>query len=79
MADHYIVKDGVWKKINDSQFEEEFGYTPTTPRPTEKLFNGRYEASTFNTGSVSATTGYPTNPGDLVNNADTVFSISGSM
>ena len=79
MANYYIVEDGVWKKLNDAEFSSSFGYVPTTPRPTEKLFNGRYEDATFNTGSVSATTGWPEDPTALVNTGDNVFSVSGSM
>ena len=79
MANHYIVKDGVWRKLNDTEFEAEFGYTPTVPRSTEKLFNGRYEDNTFNSSSFNPDTGYATNPTALVNNIDNVFSVSGSM
>tara|TARA_Y100001938_G_C7899268_1_gene333787 strand:+ start:312 stop:551 length:240 start_codon:yes stop_codon:yes gene_type:complete len=79
MADHYIVKDGAWMKLNDTEFETEFGYVPTTPRPTEKLFNGRYENCTANTSSFNTSTGFPTNPLALINDIDNVFSVSGSM
>tara|TARA_B100001778_G_C18263771_1_gene483411 strand:- start:51 stop:305 length:255 start_codon:yes stop_codon:yes gene_type:complete len=74
MADHYIKKDGAWKKLNDSEFEAEFGYTPTTPRTGEYTFGGRYEHNTFNTGSVSATTGFPTDPLAIKNTGNTDFS-----
>ena len=53
MANHYIKKDGAWKVLKDSQFEEEFGYGPTTPRTGDTSFGGRYEHRTFNTGAVS--------------------------
>ena len=43
----------LWKKLNDTQFETEFGYVPTTPRPSERLFGGRYEHNTFNAGNVT--------------------------
>ena len=53
MANHYIKKDGAWKVLNDSQFEEEFGYAPTTPRTGETSFGGRYEHHTWNQGDVA--------------------------
>ena len=73
MADHYIIKDGVWKKLNDTEFETEFGYKPTTPRKGETSFGGRYEHLTFNTSSFNAATGHPTNPDAEVNTGITSF------
>ena len=80
MADNNVVViDGVWKKLTDAEFETQFGYTVSTPRAGERLFGGRYEHSTFNTGSVSATTGWPEDPLAEKNTGNTLFSISGSI
>lgn len=79
MADNNVVViDGVWKKLSDSEFETEFGYKPTSPREGERLFGGRYEHLTFNTGSVSATTGWPTDLSAIKNSGRTSFNVSGS-
>jgi len=73
MANHWIKKDGVWKKLNDTQFETEFGYVPTTPRPSERLFGGRYEHLTFNSSSFNKDTGFPTTENANVNTGSTSF------
>ena len=59
MADNNVVIiDGQWKKLTDTEFETEFGHTPTSAsKVTDKLFNGRYEHSSFISGSINTLTG----------------------
>ena len=73
MADHWIIKDGAWKKLNDSQFDAEFGHTPTTPKAGETSFGGRYEHLTFNSSSFNTSTGFPTTETAEVNTGVTSF------
>ena len=57
MADNNIVIiDGNWKKLTDAEFEVQFGYKPTSgsSSPSERLFDGRYEHSSFVSGSIGA-------------------------
>tara|TARA_B100000131_G_scaffold160985_1_gene155806 strand:- start:185 stop:427 length:243 start_codon:yes stop_codon:yes gene_type:complete len=80
MADNNIVCiDGEWKKLTDAEFETQFGYTPTSASTGETLFNGRYEHSSWVSGSI-ASNGlvHPTDQ-NVKNSGDTLFSISGSI
>jgi len=77
MAEYIVIIDGVRRKLNDVEFIAQFGYTPTTPRPGEKIFGGRYEHASFLSGSVDDK-GLPDNDAVLHNSGDTIFSISGS-
>ena len=74
MADHYIIKDGVWRKLNDTEFETEFGYKPTTPRKGETSFGGRYEHRSYISGSIDTKLGQvPFADQVIKNSADTSF------
>jgi|TARA_R100000152_G_C6750653_1_gene174298 hypothetical protein len=77
---YFIVKDGVWRELTSTQFETEFGYTPTDPRATEKLFGGRYEHNSFVSGAINEETGLVDAADQVVkNSADSVFGTSGSI
>ena len=82
MADDNIVSgEGGLRKLTDAEFLAEFGHTPTSASKfTDKLFNGRYENSSFISGSINSLTGLVDEANEVVKNSgDTVFSISGSM
>tara|TARA_Y100001973_G_C4986970_1_gene227018 strand:- start:222 stop:464 length:243 start_codon:yes stop_codon:yes gene_type:complete len=80
MADNNIVViDGVFKKLTDDEFEAQFGYKPTTSRTGEKLFGGRYEASSFVSGSLGGNGLVIPTDQNIKNPGDTLFSISGSV
>ena len=53
MADHYIMSESCWYKLNDTEFEAKFGYKPTVPTGTDRTFGGRYEHSSFDSGSIA--------------------------
>ena len=79
MVDNNIVViDGAWERLTDAEFEVKFGYKPTHPRTGELSFGGRYERTTFNTGSVSDA-GFQLDPSAERNTGKSIFSISGSL
>tara|TARA_B100000131_G_scaffold275626_1_gene278368 strand:+ start:282 stop:539 length:258 start_codon:yes stop_codon:yes gene_type:complete len=74
MADHWIKKDGAWKKLNDTEFQAEFGYLPTTPRQGETSFGGRYEHASYISGSIDSNLGQvPSNREVVKNPGNTSF------
>ena len=52
---HFVVViDGVRQAMSSSQFETHFGHKPTRPDDRkEYLFGGRYENSTWVSGSIN--------------------------
>ena len=51
MATFKVYVDGQYTTFTSAEYEAKFGYKPTSPREGERLFGGRYEHSTFVSGS----------------------------
>jgi hypothetical protein len=79
--DNIVIIDGGWKKLTDLEFEIEYGHKPTSGSSitSERLFNGRYEHSSFVSGSLGANGLVSADDQNIKNPGITVISISGSI